>query len=56
MTIEEIIYEAYELGVREELLNQVLKMKGKEKYRYTPLKDMYERALNKVKKRENITV
>jgi len=51
MTIEEIIYEAYELGIREELLNQVSRMRGKDKYRYTSLKDMYEKALQKVKEK-----
>lgn len=56
MTIEEIIYEAYELGIREELLNRVSKMRGKDKYRYTPLNDMYEIALQKVRKREKVLV
>lgn len=51
MTIEEIIYEAYELGIREELLNRVSRMRGKDKYRYASLKDIYEKALQKVKEK-----
>ena len=56
MTIEEIVYQAHELGIREELFNQISKMRGKDKYRYTPLNDMYEIALQKVKKREKVLV
>ena len=56
MTIEEIVYQAHELGIREELFNQISKMRGKDKYRYTPLNDMYEIAIQKVKERKKVLV
>lgn len=56
MTIEEIVYQAHELGIREELFNQISKMRDKDKYRYTPLNDMYEIALQKVRKKEKVLV
>ena len=47
--IEDVLYEAYELGIREKVFTKVEKMKRKEKYRYTELNVLYEKALNKIK-------
>lgn len=47
--IEDVLYEAYELGIREKVFAKVEKMKRKEKHRYTELNVLYEKALNKIK-------
>ena len=47
--IEDVLYEAHDLGIREKVFTKVEKMKRKEKYRYTELNVLYEKALNKIK-------
>jgi hypothetical protein len=47
--IEEIVIEAYELGLKDQIFEEVSKMKFQEKYRYIPLDDVYEKALKKIK-------
>ena len=47
--IEDILYEAYYLGLRDEVINEVSNVRNEEKNKYTPLSDLYEKALKKTK-------
>ena len=51
MTVEEIVYEAYSLGLREKVFVEVSKIRENEKYKHTPLIDIYEKAFKEVKKK-----
>lgn len=50
--IEEIMFEAYELGLKDQVFEKVSKIKSKEEYKHVPLEDVYEKALNKVKEKK----
>ena len=57
-TPEDIMYEAYKLGIHKKVFKKVTKLKRKEKYRYTDLNTLYTKAFNKVFKKhcmENIS-
>ena len=47
--IEEVLYEAHNLGIRLEVMNEFSKSKSKEKNKYKSLPDLYEKALEKIK-------
>lgn len=49
--IEEVLYEAHSLGLREDVFEKVGKMKSKEKYKYVELSVIYEKAFSKVKEK-----
>jgi len=49
--IEDILYEAHSLGLREKVFEKVGKMKIKEKYKYVELSTVYEKAFLKVKEK-----
>jgi len=51
--IEDVMYEAYELGIEEEVMKEVGKLRNTPKYRYLPLSNIYEDAFNNVVKRNN---
>jgi len=51
--IEELMYEAYELGIAEEVMKEAAILKDSPKYRYSPLSKIYEDAFNNVIKRNN---
>jgi hypothetical protein len=56
--IEDILYEAHYLGLRDEVINEVSNVRNEEKNKYTPLSDLYEKALKKTKikkKRDSVT-
>ena len=46
--IEELMYEAYELGLQEEVIKEAGKLKDSPKYRYSPLVNIYEDAFNNI--------
>ena len=46
---EDIIYEATNLGIKEEVFSELDKMKNKEKYKYSSQYEKMEKALNNVK-------
>ena len=48
--IEDVVYEAYDLGLRDEVFNKVLTLKKEKKHKYTQLSDLYEIALFESKK------
>jgi uncharacterized protein (UPF0335 family) len=47
--IEDVLYEAHDLGLREKVLEEVLKSKSKEKNKHKELSDLYETAFKKIK-------
>jgi hypothetical protein len=47
--IEDVVYEAYTLGLRDQVFDEVSKLKNIKEYKYVRLYDIYEMALNKVK-------
>jgi len=49
--IEDVLYEAHDLGVREEVLIEVSKSKSKEKNKHKELFYLYEKAFDKIKKK-----
>ncbi len=51
--IEDIMYEAYELGLQEEVIKEAGKLKDRPKYRYSPLSNIYEDAFNNIIIKEN---
>ena len=51
--IEDVMYEVYELGIEEEVMKEVGKLRNTPKYRYLPLSNIYEDAFNNVVKRNN---
>jgi len=51
--IEDVMYEAYELGIEEEVMKEVGKLRNTPKYRYLPLSNIYEDAFNNVVNRNN---
>mgnify|MGYP001396738630 CR=1 FL=1 len=51
--IEELMYEAYELGLQEEVIKEAGKLKDRPKYRYSPLVNIYEDAFNNIINKEN---
>ncbi len=56
-TLEDIMYEAYKLGIYKKVFKKVMKLQRKEKHRYTDLNTLYTKAFNKVFKKhctENI--
>lgn len=54
-SIEDIMYEAYDLGINEEVLKKVTKLKQKNKYKFIDLNHVYTVAFNKIiKKKEKI--
>ena len=46
---EDIIYEATNLGIKEEVFSELDKMKNKQKYKYYSQYDKMEKALKNVK-------
>jgi hypothetical protein len=44
--IEEIVFEAIDLGIRDEVYNRVTFLSNEPKYRYVELYKLYEDALN----------
>ena len=51
--IEDLMYEAYELGIEEEVMKEASKLRNTPKYRYLPLSKIYEDAFNNVVNRNN---
>jgi hypothetical protein len=49
-SIEDIMYEAYNLSVKDEVLTKVCELKQKEKYKFVDLASVYTIAFNKVLK------
>jgi len=47
--IEEVLYEAHNLGIRLEVMNEFSKIKSKEKNKHKSLPDLYEKAFKKIK-------
>ena len=45
-TIEDILYKAQELNLRDELFRKLKKIKNKDEYKYLDLKSLYEIAFN----------
>tara|TARA_B100000927_G_C16075013_1_gene312791 strand:- start:299 stop:478 length:180 start_codon:yes stop_codon:yes gene_type:complete len=45
-TIEDILYKAQELNLRDELFRNLKKIKNKDEYKYLDLKSLYEIAFN----------
>ena len=50
-SIEDILYEAYYLGIKDKVFKKVSKLKEKEKYKFTDLNTIYTKAFNKVLKK-----
>lgn len=46
--IEELMYEAYELGLEKEVMIEAAILKDSPMYRYSPLSNIYEDAFNNV--------
>ena len=51
--IEELMYEAYELGLEKEVMKEAAILKDSPKYRYSPLAKIYEDAFNNIINKEN---
>jgi hypothetical protein len=51
--IEDVMYEAYDLNINEEVMKEVSKLRNTPKYRYLPLSKIYEDAFNNVVNRNN---
>jgi len=47
--IEDIMYEAHKMGIKKKVFDKVGELKNIDKYKYTPLSDIYELAFKKVK-------
>jgi len=47
--IEDVLYEAYDLGLRVKVLEEVSKSRSKEKNKHKELSDLYETAFKKIK-------
>jgi|SaaInlStandDraft_2_1057019.scaffolds.fasta_scaffold105767_2 uncharacterized protein (UPF0335 family) len=47
--IEDVMHEAYKMGVNETVINRVGELKLKEKNKYVPLGDIYDLAFNEIK-------
>lgn len=47
--IEDIMYEAHKMGIKKEVFDKVSELKKEEKYKYTPLSEIYGLAFEKVK-------
>lgn len=50
-SIEDIMYEAYHLGIKDMVFKEVKKLKEKEKYKFADLNTIYTKAFNKVLKK-----
>jgi len=50
-SIEDIMYEAYHLGIKDKVFKKVKKLKEKEKHKFTDLNTIYTKAFNKVLKK-----
>lgn len=50
-SIEDILYEAYELGISENVFKKVTELRRKEKYKFVDLTTVYTKAFNKVLKK-----
>ena len=48
--IEEVIFEAMNLGLKDQVFNRVKRMINSDKYKHTELNFIYEKALRKEKK------
>ena len=46
--IEDVMHEAYKMGVNETVINRVGELKLKEKNKYVPLGDIYDLAFNEI--------
>lgn len=51
--IEDVMYEAYDLNINEEVMKEVSKLRNTPKYRYLPLAKIYEDAFDNVINRKN---
>ena len=51
--IEELMYEAYELGLQKEVIKEAGKLKDSPKYRYSPLANIYEDAFSNIINKDN---
>jgi len=51
--IEELMYEAYELGLQKEVIKEAGKLKNSPKYRYSPLANIYEDAFSNIINKDN---
>ena len=51
--IEDIMYEAYNKGINEEVNEEVDKLRFGNKYKYKPLSKVYEDAFNNVINKKN---
>jgi len=50
-SIEDIMYEAYHLGIKDKVFKKVKKLKEKEKHKFTDLNTIYTKAFNKILKK-----
>lgn len=48
--IEDVVYEAYDLGLKDEVFTKVSNLKKEKKHKYTELSDLYDLALLESKK------
>lgn len=48
--IEDVVYEAYDLGLKDEVFSKVSTLKKEKKHKYTELSDLYDLALLESKK------
>lgn len=54
--IEDIMYEAYRLGITGDVFNEVEKLKNKEENRYCTPYDLYDRALYNILNKKKVKV
>jgi len=50
-SIEDIMYQAYDLGINEKVFKKVRKLRSKNKYRFSDLNFIYTLAFNKTLKK-----
>ena len=50
--IEDIMYEAHKIGIKEKVFDRVTELRKKEKHKYTPLNEIYELAFDEIKNSE----
>jgi hypothetical protein len=54
--IEDIMYEAYRLGITDDVFDEVEKLKNKEENRYCTPYDLYDRALYNILNKKKVKV
>jgi hypothetical protein len=54
--IEDIMYEAYRLGITDDVFDEVEKLKNKEENRYCTPYDLYDRAIYNILNKKKVKV